>query len=184
VSAGKNNTVYLVDRDNMGKYNGANDNQIVQSLVNVFPFGTPEPGNYSAPVYFNGTVYFGPIRDNIQGFRLTNGLLSTTASDRSTDVFNYPGASLGISAAGATNGILWAIQRNGDCGVQLTCSSAAPGVLKAYDATNLGRLLYSSDQIANRDAFDFATKFSVPVIANGRVFVASMGRLTVYGLLP
>ena len=45
----------------MGHFNAANDNQIVQSLVNIFPFGTPEPGNYSAPVYFNGTVYFGPI---------------------------------------------------------------------------------------------------------------------------
>ena len=46
VSAGKNNTIYLVDRDNMGRINSANnDNQIVQSLVNIFPFGTPEPGN-------------------------------------------------------------------------------------------------------------------------------------------
>jgi len=89
VSAGKNNTVYLIDRDNMGQFNPNNDNQIVQSLVNIFPFGTPEPGNYSAPVYFNGTVYFGPVRDNIQAFRLTNGLLSPTATDRTTDVFNY-----------------------------------------------------------------------------------------------
>jgi len=184
VSGGKNNTVYLVDRDNMGKYNSANDNQIVQSLVNVFPFGTPEPGNYSAPVYFNGTIYFGPIRDNIQAFRLTNGLMSTTASDRTTDVFNYPGATMSISANGSSNGILWAIQRNGDCGVQLTCSSAAPGVLKAYSASNLGSALYSSDQIPTRDAFDFATKFSVPLVANGKVFVGSMGRLTIYGLLP
>ena len=45
VSAGKNNTVYLVNRDSMGHYNANNDNQIMQSLVNIFPFGTPEPGN-------------------------------------------------------------------------------------------------------------------------------------------
>ena len=184
VSGGKNNTVYLVDRDSMGGYNLNNDNQIVQSLVDIFPFGTPEPGNYSAPVYFNGTVYFGPIRDNIQAFSLTNGLLSTSATSRSTDIFNYPGATLAISANGASNGIVWAIQRNGDCGVQLTCGSAAPGVLKAYDAANLSTLLYSSDQVPARDAFDFATKFSVPLVANGKVFVGSMGRLTIYGLLP
>ena len=67
VSAGKNNTVYLVDRDAMGHYSGTtSDSQIVQSLINIFPFGTPEPGNYSAAVYFNGNVYFGPIADNIQ----------------------------------------------------------------------------------------------------------------------
>jgi outer membrane protein assembly factor BamB len=167
----------------MGKYNSSTD-QIVQSIVNIFQFGTPEPGNYSAPVYFNGTVYFGPIRDNIQAFRLSNGTLPTAATDRTTEIYNYPGATLAISAAGVNNGILWAIQRNGDCGVQLTCSSASPGVLKAYDAGNLSNVLFSSDQIPNRDSFDFATKFSVPVVANGKVFVGSMGRLTVYGLLP
>jgi hypothetical protein len=183
VAAGKNNTLYLIDRDNMGGYNSLNDNQIVQSLVNIFPFGSPEPGNYSAPVYFNGTVYFGPIRDNIQAFRLTNGLLSTAPVSRSAEIFNYPGAMLAISANGTANGILWALQRNGDCGVQLTCSTASAGVLKAYDANDLTRLLYSSDQVPARDTLDFATKFSVPLVANGRVYVTTMGRLTVYGLL-
>jgi hypothetical protein len=73
VSAGKNNTIYLVDGDNMGHYNPSNDSQVVQALVNIFPFRTPEPGNYSAPVYFNGTVYFGPVADSVQAFRLTKG---------------------------------------------------------------------------------------------------------------
>ena len=45
-------------------------------------------------------------------------------------------------------------------------------------------MLYSSDQMGSRDMFDFATKFSVPLVANGKVFVGSMGQLTVYGLLP
>ena len=128
VSAGKNNTMYLVDRDIMGGFNASTD-QIVQSLVNIFPFGTPEPGNYSAPVYFNGTVYFGPIRDNIQAFGLTNGLLSTTPTSRSSDVFQYPGATLAISANGSSNGILWAIQRNGDCGVYAGRRPRMPGVV-------------------------------------------------------
>jgi len=59
-----------------------------------------------------------------------------------------------------------------------------PGVLKAYSTADLGTVLFSSDQIPSRDGFDFATKFSVPLVANGKVFVGSMGRLTVYGLLP
>jgi hypothetical protein len=193
ISAGKNNNIYLLRYDLstsassptvMGGFNANNDNQIVQSLVNIFPFGTPEPGNYSAPVYYNSTVYFGPIRDNIQAFRLTNGLLSTAATSRSSEVFNYPGASMAISANSANDGILWAVQRNGDCGVHVTCSSAAPGVLKAYDAGNLAKLLYSSDEAPARDALDFASKFSVPLVVNGRVYVASMSKLTVYSLLP
>jgi hypothetical protein len=184
VSAGKNNTVYLLDRDNMGHYNPSNDNQIVQSLVNVFPFGRPEPGNFSSPVYFNGSVYFSPIADTIQAFRLTNGRLTTTASDSTSTTFSYPGATLAISANGSSNGILWAVQRNGDCGVQVNCGSAAPAVLRAYDAANLGVQLYASDQAGSRDALDYAAKFSVPVVANGKVFVATVGRLTIFGLRP
>jgi len=44
-------------------------------------------------------------------------------------------------------------------------------------------MLYSSDQLSSRDSLDFATKFSVPLVANGKVFVTTMGRLTIYGLL-
>jgi hypothetical protein len=60
----------------------------------------------------------------------------------------------------------------------------APGVLKAYDATNLGTLLYSSDQMGQHDTLDAAAKFSVLLVANGKVFVTSMGQLSTYGLLP
>jgi hypothetical protein len=124
------------------------------------------------------------VADTVQAFPLNNGLLQATPSNRSADTFPYPGATLAISAAGTSNGILWAIQRNGDCGLQLSCGTAAPGVLKAYDASNLGTLLYSSDQMGDQDLLDVATKFSVPLVANGKVFVGSLGHLTVYGLLP
>src|SRR5205823_652996 len=58
VSGGKNGTIYLVDRDNMGHYRSKNDNQIVQVLVNRFPGGTFGTGNFKAPVYFNSNLYF------------------------------------------------------------------------------------------------------------------------------
>src|SRR5206468_3724767 len=129
--AGKNNTIYLVDRDRMGTYH--EDDQVVQALVNIFPFGVPEPGNYSAPVYFNGSIYFGPIADNIQKFQLSGGLLSATATSRSLEVYQYPGAALAISANGSANGILWAVQRNGDCSTGFSCETARPGVLRACE---------------------------------------------------
>jgi hypothetical protein len=59
-----------------------------------------------------------------------------------------------------------------------------PGVLFAYDATNLSRVLYSSSQSGNRDTLDNAAKFSIPLIANGKVFIAGQTQLTAFGLLP
>jgi len=147
----------------------------VQRLANIFPFGTPEPGNYSAPAYFNGTIYFSPIADNLQAFPMTNGLLSTAPTSRSPQTYPYPGGTLSVSSSGTTNGIVWAIQVNG---------TSAAGVLSAYDAANLAIELYNSNQAGSRDALDPAAKFSAPLIANGKVFVTSSGRLTIFGLLP
>jgi hypothetical protein len=184
VSAGKDANIYLVDRDNMGHYNASNDNQIVQSLVNIFPFGTVEPGNNSSPVYFNGFVYFSPISDNIQAFQVTNGLLSTQPPSRSSENYFYPGAALAVSANVNVNGILWALQRQANDTTDEDVT--APAILRAYDASNLGTELYNSTQAAgSRDALnDPAVKFSIPLVANGKTFVVTRTLLTVYGLLP
>jgi hypothetical protein len=178
VGAGKDGTVYLVDRDNMGHFN-ATSNTNIQTLPKIFPNGNPEPGNYCAPVYFNGVVYFGPLNDTIQGFSLSNGLLSTSATLRSSETFPDRGAAISVSSNGATaNGILWAVQRNAN----------SPGDLRAYDLSSSsgGQLheIYNSDQAGSRDTLGVAAKFVSPVVANGRVFVGGTNQLTVYGLLP
>ncbi len=108
-------------------------------------------------------------------FRLSNGLLPVIPTSKTSEVYTYPGGAIAGSANGANNGILWAVQRNG---------SIAPGGLRAYDAGNLAVQLYNSDQAGTRDTLDVAAKFSVPLIANGKVYVGSMSQLTVYGLLP
>ncbi len=174
VQAGKNATIYLVDRDDMGRHSPSGD-AAVQALYDIFPFGTPEPGNYSAPVYYNGAVFFSPVADAVKAFRLTSGLLSTFQTSQSSAVYPYPGGTLAISANGAVGGILWALQRNG----------TAAGVLRAYDPADLAVELYNSEEAGARDTLgDPAAKFSVPLVANGKVFVATVSRLTVYGLLP
>jgi uncharacterized repeat protein (TIGR01451 family) len=174
VSAGKNGTMYLVDRDNMGHFNANNDDQIVQSIANAFPFGSPRPGNYSSPVFFNGSVYFSPVDDNLRAFHISNGLLSI-ATSRSAEVYAYPGGSLAVSANGSSDGVLWAVQGNG---------ALNRAVLRAYDASDVGKELYNNEQAGPRDILDEAASFSVPLVANGKVFVASMHALTVFGLLP
>ena len=82
---------------------------------------------------------------------------------------------MAISANGASNGILWTLQ-SGGIGV--------PGTLHAYDAANLSDELYNSNQAGTRDQLDSWDKFTVPVVANGHVFVTSNTQLTIYGLLP
>ena len=175
ISAGKNGTVYLIDRENMGRYNTNNDNQIVQSLVGIFPSGGILTGNFISPIYFNGTVYFSPIADKLKAFGLSNGLLPTGPTSQSVASYPYPGGPLVVSANGNTDGILWALQRNG---------ASSPGVLRAYDASNLGTELYNSSQAGARDTLPVGAKFITPLVANGKVFIGSTSQLTVFGLLP
>ena len=184
LSAGKNGTIYVVDRDNMGHYVSGNDNQIVQSIVNSFPGGTFTTGNFKAPVYWNGYLYFSADADFIKAFRISNGLITTTPTSQSSFVVNYPGATLGMSANGTAGGILWVIQRV-DLDPVGGTGTRGPGVLHAFDATNLAVELYASDQGANgRDAIDYAAKWSAPLIANGKVYVATNTQLTIFSLLP
>ncbi len=174
VSAGKNGTIYLVDRDNMGHYD-PNTDHIVQSIVNIFTAqGGEDGGNFSSPAYFNGNVYFAPVSDHVQAFHLSNGLLTTTPTSETSEVYTGRGGTMSISANGATNGIVWTLQSNG----------TAPGVLHAYDATNLVNQLYNSNQAGSRDVLESWSKFSLPVVADGKVFVATTSTLAVYGLLP
>jgi hypothetical protein len=181
ITAGKTGTVYVINRDNLGKYNSNNDNQIVQSLPGVFPNGGAESGNFSTPVYFNGYVYFGSSVDTVKAFQLTNGLLATAPASQTAAIFGVRGASVAISANGNTNGILWALQNNG---VDPNNDVGSPGVLFAYDANNLATELYNSAQAGSRDTMDNAAKFSIPLVANGKVFIAGQTQLTIYGLLP
>ncbi|MGH7992666.1 MAG: hypothetical protein ACREDQ_04060, partial [Limisphaerales bacterium] len=182
VSASKNATIYLVDRDNMGHYH-SNTDQVVQSLVNIFPSSPGnDSGNFGSPVYFNGSVYFCAVSDHVRAFQLSSGLLSTSPTSQSAASFNYPGAMLAASGNGNSNGILWAVQRNG-----LTTSCT----LHAYDAGNLANELYNSDQAGSRDSAGADAKWAIPLVVNGKVYVATqnesvttMNQLTVYGLLP
>jgi chitodextrinase len=185
ISAGKNGTIYLVDRDNMGRYNANNDNQIVQSVSNAFPGGTFITGNFKAPMYFNGSVYFSADKDTIKSYKVINGMLSTSPTSETSIVTGYPGATLSMSSNGANNGILWVVERHDFDPVGGGGGPKEPGVLHAYDANDLTHELYNSNQAAGaRDALDYAAKWSAALVANGKVFVATNSRLTVFSLLP
>ncbi len=167
VGAGKDRNIYVVDRTNLGKYNGRT-NTMYQEVS-----GALAGGVFSAPAFFNNTVYLAAFNDYLKAFPVTQALLATTAATQSGNTFAFPGASPSISSNGTQNGIVWAIE-----------NQSSAGVLHAYDATNLGSELYNSNQASgNRDHFSYS-KYVPPTIANGKVFVGTPSGVAVFGLLP
>ena len=58
------------------------------------------------------------------------------------------------------------------------------GTLHAFDAADLSRELWNSKQNAARDDFGNLAKFNTPVVANGKVYIATFSnQVAVYGLL-
>ena len=174
ITAGKGGTIYVINRDNMGHFQSSSDNQIIQALVGALPNGNEESGNYSAPVFFNNSIYFSAVNDNIRSFQWGNGSLSGTPTSLAPETFSNRGGTMAISANGSTNGILWAMQD----------ASPSNGVLHAYNASNLATELYNSSQAGSRDALDLAMKFNIPLVANGLVYACTQTQLVAYGLLP
>jgi hypothetical protein len=167
IGAGKDSNIYLVNRNNMGKFNPNNDNAIYQELDGALPGGV-----WSMPAYFNGSVYYAPQGGNLLQFNFTNAKLGTSPASRSSAIFEYPGSTPSVSANGSTNGIVWAVEHSN------------PSVLHAYNATNLGTELYNSNQAAGgRDQFGTASHFGTPTIVNGKVYVGTTAGVAVFGLL-
>ncbi len=170
VGAGKDGNIYVVDRDNMGKFNAAGNTTLYQVLTGVLPGGV-----WSTPAFFNGNLYYGAAYNVMRAFPMTNAKLAGAPSSQTAVTYNYPGATPSVSANGTQNGIVWATESNWN----------TPAVLHAYDATNLTKELYNSNQAASgRDGFGLGNKFITPVVVNGKVYVAAPNGVAIFGLLP
>ena len=181
VQMGKEGTMYLIDRDKMGKYcAGCGSNpQIVQEIPGA------SAGIWGSPAYWNGSVYWGGGKegnnpDSLKAFSFNahnSGLLSTSPTSQSQQPFRYSTAAPVISSNGKSNGILWILDNS-------TYKASCCQVLYAFDATNLATMLYSSNQAANnRDQSGGAVKFTAPIVANGKVYAGSQNRVTAWGLI-
>jgi hypothetical protein len=169
VGAGKDARIYLVDRDNMGKFNSTKNN-IWQQLDGAL--GGPV---YSSPAYFNGSLYYGGVGSTLKAFGLSNAKISAAPTSQSAGTFGYPGTSPVISANGTTNAIVWAHENQ---------NTGATAVLHAYDASNLAHELYNSNQATgSRDRFGTGNKFITPTVAGGKVFVGTGDSVGIFGLL-
>jgi len=174
--------LYLMDRTNMGKYNSQQDN-IIQE-VNGSPAGYwSAPAYYQvgnkAAIYYAGVVQEGGTGDNLKMYTLVNGKLSTNPYSTSSNVFPV-GATPSVSSNGDKKAIVWAIQRRDALSIE---PGTQPAALYAYDATNLGNMLYDSSANPARDQGGCGNKFAVPLVANGKVYVGTQNQLDVFGIL-
>jgi hypothetical protein len=164
VGAGKDGNGYVVDRNNMGKFN-VSSNAVFQQLAlggSVF----------SSPAWFNNTLYYGPSGQPLEAFPFASGVFATSPSSQSSIGFEYPGATPSISANGSANGIVWAAE------------NSTLAVLHAYNAANLAHELYNSNQAASsRDHFGDGNKYITPTVVNGKVYVGTTTGVGVFGLL-
>jgi outer membrane protein assembly factor BamB len=163
IAEGKEGTIYILNRDNMGQFCSTCttvDSQIVQEI----PQGAGRQSG--TPVYWNNTVYFTGEAIPVQAYTLSNGVLVVPPSVRSIQIAG--GGHAVITANGNSNGVLWFV--NG-------------ASLWAMDASTLSTL-YTSDQAANsRDTLPALAHFATPIVADGKVFIGTQNSLVVYGLL-
>ena len=166
---GKGATIYLLDRDHLGKY---------QKVTHADPLQTVSAASdiLGAMGYWNKHVYFLGSQDVLRDFALEQGRLTLKAAARGPK-FTDPGATPTISANGTKNGIVWVIQ------TKTWDGSDRPAVLHAYDAANVAKELYNTEENSARDRPGKALRFTIPTVMNGRVYIGTKREVDVYGLL-
>jgi uncharacterized protein (TIGR03437 family) len=163
VGGGKDGTIYVVDQDNLGKFS---------PTMNADYQQLPGTTVFSTPAWFNGTLYYGTVGSTLKAVKFQNGMFGPSPSSQSPTVFPYPGTTPSISASGSSNGIVWAAE------------NGSTAVLHAYDATDLTRELYNSNQaVDGRDHFGEGNKYIVPTVVNGKVYVGTTTGVGAFGLL-
>jgi hypothetical protein len=167
VGAGKDTHIYLADRDNMGKFNSSSNSTLYQDV------GSGVIGQcFATPAYFNGHVYFGGVSDTLKQFTFNQARLNTAPTTQTGITFPYPGTTPTISANGTQDPIVWCLY------------NASTAVLYAFDANDVSKQLYSSNDAAgSRDHFGTGNKFMVPTVTNGKVYAGTTNSVAVFGLL-
>jgi len=184
LATGKIAILYLLDisqpapgQTKMGKFNSGS-NLDVQEVIPVPPPNTTQldGGIYGLPAYWNGNIYSTGQSFPLSQFTISNGVIATPQLVNSTNTFPPRGAIPAVSASGTTNGVVWILDLSGWTGT-------GSAVLYAYDATNVANMLYSSPA-SGTGAAGPAVKFTLPTVANGKVYVGGQTTVTVFGLLP
>ncbi len=176
LQAGKEGRLILLNRDQLGGYAaGASSNtNAVQDIVGQVK------GMWATPAYWNGNVYiwasgdYGSF-DAPKQFKINSGLLDAKPTYKANVMSGYPGATFSVSSNGTQDGIAWAVRVDAS-------GTHGDEVLYAFDARNISNILWESDTTPTRDSPGRANKFEIPVVTNGKVYVAGYHEVSVYGL--
>jgi outer membrane protein assembly factor BamB len=199
LTGGKNGTVYLVNRDNLGGIGGQLDQKNIFSSGNNAALITTTPSTYADAdgnlfVYVTTSRYGQQSTDPIKGLAAYKITIDPASSEsRLTYVWTNPtrmlfaGTSV-VSSDGGKNGIVWVTDANKS--VQHTDTARGSEILYALDAET-GEQLYSSNDNKTRDDPGDGRKFSAPTVANGKVYTTAGGigtpktyGVAAFGLLP
>lgn len=165
VCGGKDGSLYVLNRDLLG---GFGDVFAVQKIA----LGN---GLFSTAALWNNNLYVAAAGGALQAYQLTPSSVQFSLTSLSAHVYGWPGATPSVSASGTQNGLVWALDNSSYCTNQ--SPSCGPAVLHAYDATDLATELWNSSTNP-QDAAGYAVKFTVPTVANGRVYVGTRGNNT------
>jgi len=174
IGGGKDGRIFVMNRDNLGGFGMTNN------VIQTVQTGTQQNDNiFSTPTFWNGSIYYHCAHDVAKQYYWypSTGLLSTSPVSQGTIVYGGHGANSSLSANGTSDGILWELDTT-------NASSGGAAILHAYNAVNLAQELYNSTQAGNRDTAGAAVKFTVPTVADGRVYIGTATEVDVYGLLP
>jgi hypothetical protein len=185
ICGGKDGALYVLNRDLLGGYGDAVAVQRINFGAQIFSTGA----------FWNNNFYLAGVEGGVSAYHWDTSIPQFTLSSSSAHGFGWPGATPSVSAAATQNGIVWVLDARG------FCTAGAPGCkpagLYAYDATNMSTELWDNSLSAS-DAAGNAIKFTVPTIANGKVYIGTRGNnaggadnstsvpgeLDIYGLKP
>lgn len=182
LGGGKNGWLYLTQQDKLGHYKTGSDSQILQT------FQITHGNCHGSAVYWNGPggplVYIWPEFAHLMSFKLAGGKLNPYPASESDIAVpdGMPGAFLSVSANGsqAGTGIVWSSAPY-DANANW---ETVPGVLRAYDASDLSHEVWDSKMNPARDDIGMFAKFCAPTVINSKVYLSTFSKqLQVYGLL-
>ena len=191
VSGGKEGVLYVLSALNMGKYvpsptapNCQNGNAVqqFQAFESHTHNGQTHYGNiHGSPVFWKGPdasrLYAWGENSQLKAYVFSQGRLQDVNNPKRSAFRppdGMPGGMLTLSANGskAGTGIVWAVvPLDGDANQQ----RGVKGIVLALDAQDVSRTLWTSEQFAQRDRAGLFAKFTPPVVAAGKVFVATYG---------
>ncbi len=190
VGGGKDGALYVLNRDpsKMGGSGDSNAWQIVQMASGIFSTGA----------FWNDNFYLATYQGKLVQLILNaaTARFGATPSSSSSQYFGLTGASPSVtSMPDNSNGIVWALDITNYCTPE--SPGCGPTILHAYNAATLNTEYWNSTQGTGNTGGN-AVKFTVPTVANGKVYVGTRGnnaggadnstsipgQLDVYGLLP